>query len=302
MLQTLPHKIRRKWQVAQSEVKFWLEQQRYASQIAAQRALLHPVDQQIVSALKQDGVAVSSLAELAIPDTDQFMQAAQALMAELQAQPAIAPRPNDRQNAFSHAVPASPIQIARDYPELFTWGLCDRILNILEVYMQAPVACQGVNLRRDVVDGQQIGTRFWHRDGEDRHVIKIIIYLTDVGENDGPFEYIPKSQSPSYKQFKAVNYQISNHDMAQVVPPEQWHACTGKAGTVIFTDTAKVFHHGRVPQTERVAVFFAYTSHQPRWPELCSATSFHQGLPHLQVALSERQRESVWGLKTRYQI
>lgn len=294
MRHRLQHQIRRRWRVLQSDWRFGWEQRHYAGQLARLRSQLTAVDQRVVADLSQTGVAVTSLAELAVPETEAFWQAAQALMAELRSQPAIAPRPRDRQNAFSHAVPADPVRIATTYPVLFTWGLGDRLLNILETYIAAPVACQGVNLRRDVVDGQQIGTRFWHRDGEDRHVIKIIVYLTDVDAAAGPFEYIPKAQSPAYRQFKAINYQISDADMAKVVPADQWVACMGSAGTVILTDTAKIFHHGRVPETERVAVFFAYTSQQPRHPELCSATSFHQGLPYLQASLTPRQQASLW--------
>jgi hypothetical protein len=289
-LQTLSKKISRKWREAQSEAKFRWHQLQFQSQ----RPELDALDQRIVKNLRQEGVAVTTLEDLAIPGTDQFLQAARALKADLEQQPTVPARPQDRQHAFSHAVPASPVQIAKDYPELFVWGLSDRVLNILEAYVGAPVACQGVNLRRDVIDGQQIGTRFWHVDGEDRHVIKIILYLTDVGAENGPFEYIPKAKSPAYRRFKAINYQISDQAMAQVVPPSDWQACLGKAGTVIFTDTAKVFHHGRVPQSERVAVFWAYTSQHPRRPELCNASSFQQGLPYLQTPLSERQRDRIW--------
>jgi hypothetical protein len=36
-------------------------------------------------------------------------------------------------------------------------------------------------------------SQLWHRDAEDRRLIKVFIYLNDVGSQNGPFCYIPKT-------------------------------------------------------------------------------------------------------------
>jgi ectoine hydroxylase-related dioxygenase (phytanoyl-CoA dioxygenase family) len=33
----------------------------------------------------------------------------------------------------------------------------------------------------------------WHRDYNDQHLVKVFVYLVDVDEGTGPFEYVPGS-------------------------------------------------------------------------------------------------------------
>ena len=41
---------------------------------------------------------------------------------------------------------------------------------------------------------QRIASQRWHRDPEEQHVVKVFLYLSDVDENAGPFEYLTASQ------------------------------------------------------------------------------------------------------------
>ena len=63
---------------------------------------------------------------------------------------------------------------------------------------------------------------------------------------------------------------INDDRMREVVPQSQWKACTGVAGTVLFKSVARIFHRGRIPNTERVAASFYYTSRRPTNPDLCA--------------------------------
>ncbi|MFW6359706.1 MAG: hypothetical protein ACOC0N_10915 [Chroococcales cyanobacterium] len=290
MIQTLKQKVKRKLYEASSEFVYHVDIVKYSRQLP----LLSESDQNLVNQLKQEGVVMTSLEELAIPSTPQLLRAANALLPDLEITEFTTAPSKNKQHAFSHSIPVNPSKIAKQYPEMFLWGLEDRILNILERYVGIPVACHGINMRRDIANSQQIGTRYWHIDGEDRTVVKILIYISDVDETCGPFEYIPKSLTPSYKAFKSVNYTVSDSEMANVVPPNQWRTCTGKAGTVIFVDTGQVFHHGKVPEKERTAIFFAYTSQRPKRPDLCQSSSFREALPLLPKTLSERQKQAIW--------
>lgn len=269
----------------------------YALSLATHRGSLPTLcsyDLNLVKQLKTEGVAMTSLDELNVPRTPQLIQAANCLITDLETNGLRTAPSKSRREAFSHSLPVDPVKIAKEYPEVFIWGLEERILDILEFYMGLPVACHGVNIRRDIVDGQQIGTRYWHIDGEDRNIIKIIIYLNDVDDRCGPFEYIPKPLTPSYKLFKSVDYTITNEEMEKVIPSSQWRQCVGKLGTVIFVDTGQIFHHGKVPEAERTAIFYGYTSHQPKRPDLCRSSSFRRGLPYFTAPLSERQRKAIW--------
>ncbi|WP_008312556.1 hypothetical protein [Leptolyngbya sp. PCC 6406] len=256
--------------------------------------LLSKADLNIVDQLKKEGVVMTSLEDLAIPLTPQLKKAASYLVEDLENNGVTTPPSQNKKEAFSHSLPIDPIKISQEHPEIFLWGLEERILDILDYYIGVPSVCHGVNIRRDIVDGKQIGTRYWHMDGEDRNVVKIIIYLSDVDHHCGPFEYIPKSLTPSYKTFKNINYTITNEDMERVIPASQWRQCIGRVGTVILVDTGQVFHHGKIPEAARTAIFYGYTSHRPKRPELCQSSSFRKGLPYFTHPLSERQRKAIW--------
>ena len=48
-------------------------------------------------------------------------------------------------------------------------------------------------------------------------------------------------------------------------------SCIGKAGTVVFTDTARCYHRGKPPvETDRSAIFFHYFSQRLKIPSTVS--------------------------------
>ena len=58
-----------------------------------------------------------------------------------------------------------------------------------------PAKYVGMHLRRQVANGVMEDVRQWHIDVEDYRRIKIIVYLNDVDEEGGPFEYLSKDLS-----------------------------------------------------------------------------------------------------------
>jgi hypothetical protein len=242
-------------------------------------------DRAVVERLQTEGTCITSLENLAIPSTPKMLDAANSILPELLT------IPTKKNRAYSRANAEQLVQ----YPDLFLWGLEERLLNILENYLGLPVAYHGVSFRRDVADGSQQGTRQWHIDIEDRRMAKIIVYLNDVGPENGPYEYISKSLTPPPWVFKR-NYGFIPDDVVEkAVPPSKWTACTGSAGTVVFTDTCGVFHRGRMPtQSERLAMFFTYTSRRPKHPEDCNSILSHEQLVEISKSLSDRQKECIF--------
>ena len=43
-------------------------------------------------------------------------------------------------------------------------------------------------------DASRVSSQLWHRDYNDKHLLKAFLYLVDVDEEMGPFQYIPGSQ------------------------------------------------------------------------------------------------------------
>lgn len=253
-------------------------------------------DRLIINALRQEGVCMTSLEALKIPSTPQLLHAAHQVLPSLAT---MSPTPSTNVwTRESHAVQIGSGQAIAKHPELFTWGLQERLLNLVEYYIGLPVAYFGVSLCRDIADGQQVGTRLWHRDGEDHRVVKIIIYLNDVDEAGGPFEYIPRRLTPAGRRVVPYENRLDN-GMKRIVPQSVWQACTGAAGTVVIVDTANVFHHGKVPTTDRLALFFTYTSRNPKRAGLYTHVNsdvYKEGLIRLASQLTPRQRNCIyWG-------
>jgi len=240
---------------------------------------LTPEEAQIVQALEQSGIAVTHLDDLAIPSSDRFWLAAQQISQELREK---AQHPLYR---GKHTLTASAEQIMR-YPELFLWGADAKLLRIIENYLKLPVAYDGLSYYYSPADSQEAGPRKWHRDKEDWQMIKIGVYINDVDEDGGPLECVTPAanevinralNSQSIQKYKTA-YQ---HELEAILPEQMRHnwrkTCIGKAGTVIFVDTAKYYHRGKPPtKADRSAIFFGYCSRQPRHPFFCGRSPLSQ--------------------------
>jgi hypothetical protein len=116
------------------------------------------------------------------------------------------------------------------------------------------------------VDTPAQTSQLWHRDPEDLRIIKVFIYLEDVGDEQGPFTYIPETQPFGAGARRARECQAKRVDdarMQRFFPPEQWRTCAGPAGTMIVADTVG-FHRGGKPTVgTRLLVTFTYTSGTP---------------------------------------
>ena len=113
--------------------------------------------------------------------------------------------------------------------------------------------------------GPDVFSQRWHRDPNDRKEFKLLLYLRDVNEVNGPFCYIPGTHNAGrFKRVFPQTIHISNYPPDGAVenrfPENQRQVCTGKAGTLIFCDTSG-FHKGGHPVTEGRLLFTAvYTT------------------------------------------
>lgn len=249
---------------------------------------ISPVESTLVDCIRQEGVFVTSLQTLATPSTSLLLAETEKLLPELRAVP------SDKEHAI-HLLLSKLVS----YPEFFLWGLEERLLNIVENYIGLPVFYHGADFRREIANGQTIGVRQWHIDLEDYRMLKIIVYLNDVGIDGGPFEYISKDlTSFSSETLKYSSGFVSDEDMETVVPTSDWKPCTGSSGTVIFTDTCHVFHRAKPPVvSDRFSITFSYTSRQPLIT--CGKVAFSKDeLLEISSRLSIRQRECLVGNKS----
>jgi hypothetical protein len=233
--------------------------------IAQNASALPPIVPAHITALQQlqeQGVFRTTLGELNFDSS--CIDIAQQHIPELQQQVS-------QKHEICHHLPSHQIL---QTPHLYLWGLQPQLLALIENYLQIPPAYHGIYLRRDINNRLETKTRRWHIDMEDHRILKVIIYLNDVDETTGPFQYLDRQATQAIHQ--RLNYRsgyLKSQAVARVVPSDQWHSCVGKAGTVILVDTARLIHRGKVPTTgDRYTLFYDYTSRQPKQPYYCKSS------------------------------
>jgi hypothetical protein len=107
-------------------------------------------------------------------------------------------------------------------------------------------------------------SQLWHRDPEDRYVLKMFVFLSDVDDGAGPFVYATGSHMKGDRTRKGPfveRHGLQDAEMADLVPPDEWVKCTGPKGTVVFADTRGYHKGGLARERERllfVSMFLSY--------------------------------------------
>ena len=266
----------------------WIRDLVHSKKVFQYRSLLpelNPEDRVILEALQKTGTISIPIEDLQLKSTEPFLKKTTNLVEHLKH----IPRGN------KSIIDLEPHQY-EDSSEIFFWGLEQRLLDVIEYYIGQPIYYQGYSMRRDLInqDSDVKTISNWHLDAEDRTVIKIIIYLNDVGFDGGFYEYIDKDLSE--EAVKKLNYNygyLSDQTIRNVVPQEHWSNCIGKLGTVIITETSGVFHHAKPPEKEdRFSISFCYTSNKPRfyWD---SQHFFPKNLAEIRNQLNNKQRNAL---------
>lgn len=239
--------------------------------VAEHRRSLAPLsraDQALLDSLESEGCAGTSIDALGLASSAAMITEANH---QLELMEQILPR-----RGLTHRALTPPqIFTCTDLPAFQAFGRERRLLDIAEHYIGAPVTYQGVHLRRDFANDEPVTTELWHKDLEDRRMVKVIVYLNEVTDEVGPFEYARKSaMSPAttarvhWMTAKNQSMGVNDEQMAVIVPKSEWRQCVGPAGSVVIMDPVSMFHHGRPRTKDRTAAFFVYTASDPLRPEL----------------------------------
>lgn len=104
----------------------------------------------------------------------------------------------------------------------------------------------------------------WHRDSVYKKQYKSIVYLTDVGDENGPFQYVTGSHDKStiYSSikksgFKAHQNRITNDQVEEFIakcPDLESRIYTATRGTVILVDTSGIHRGMPIQSGERYAL------------------------------------------------
>jgi hypothetical protein len=155
--------------------------------------------------------------------------------------------------------------LARIRPELYTAGLSGPLLRIAAAYLGLDCLYLGATLKREVADGRAHGTRQWHLDIEDERFLRVLLYLSPVTRDAGPFQHLSAPLSAEVRQ--RLGYRIgylNDEVLAKVAPPDRWQAVLGEAGDAMLFDGTRLFHRAQPPTArERWSITFTYASRNP---------------------------------------
>jgi hypothetical protein len=110
-----------------------------------------------------------------------------------------------------------------------------------------------------------IDSERWHRDHEDRNIVKLYVYLCDVDEQMGPLSYLRGSQpGGKHEDVFPVNPPEGSYPaperLSEKISADAVVSCTGQSGTVILCDTAGFHRGGRSSTKARILLTATYVS------------------------------------------
>jgi len=104
----------------------------------------------------------------------------------------------------------------------------------------------------------------WHRDFNDRHLLKAFIYLVDVDEEAGPFEYVPRSapggELESLWPWRPLGENYPPQDELAERIDGRAVTFTAPKGTIIFCNTCGFHRGGFATEKPRVLATFTWDS------------------------------------------
>lgn len=252
------------------------------------RPALSSLQQRIVTDLKKDGIAVTSLEELfpgeSLLDTFQRWEAAH-------------PPPVET---------AGKKKFLREYWDLFPdldlenpfvkFSLTDTVVDIAESYMGMWVRNTQHHLAKTLPDPDRslIQSQQWHRDPEEKRMCKVFVYLNDVDDTAGPFTYLfGSTYGNKYGSLFPQRPPEGAYPPGDIVLARggtDVHAMTGKAGTVMFCDTSGLHFGGRATENERIMYTNVFLS-----PLFSEGARYRVTNPDAVAALPEKQRYLLSG-------
>lgn len=106
----------------------------------------------------------------------------------------------------------------------------------------------------------------WHRDPEDQRLVKVFLYLSDVGAGAGPLEYVRGSHGggPWAGLFPNSDPGTASYppegELEALIPAADRLLATGPAGTLVFCDTYGFHRGGLATEQARVLATWSYVT------------------------------------------
>src|SRR6188472_1104946 len=160
-----------------------------------------------------------------------------------------------------------------EHPDLVDFALSDGLLSLVTNYLGTVPHLNRVDLLYSVAHGgdEAISSQIYHLDPEGRRQAKLFLNLRDVGPDEGPFTFIPASETERIVDaVKARRSADDDMQMARYLDDELTAVngfekaiiVMGPPGSGVLVDTSRCLHFGsRVkPGTYRLCLYIQYCS------------------------------------------
>lgn len=263
--------------------RYWLNG-RAARFFRTHTSRLSPIAERVLGDIKRDGIALVPMRELF--SGARFQECASASNAffrthafeqKVAAQKeGMARADGNKKDFFAYAL-GSPIGKAEPLPlsnPLILFALDEALVNLAAHYFSFAPQFVSFSLLQTLVSGGGEKAKFsqrWHRDPEDKKILKVFLYFSDVDGGTGPFSYVKKSHLGGkwrhlYPQVPPFGSYPPDGALEKVIQHEDILRCTALAGTLIFADTSGFHRGGLCTEKDRyhfVAAFASWATTQP---------------------------------------
>jgi hypothetical protein len=169
-----------------------------------------------------------------------------------------------------------PVVPELDFSNPFVRRILDiTVVQITNAYMQmySTFYYLALNVTAPVGDAAPVASQRWHRDPEDKRMLKMFIYLNDVDLEAGPFMFLKGSQyggryGDVFPQKPPQGVYPDATELEKLIDTKDIHVCTGKAGAVIFADTSGLHKGGYAKTKQRIMFTGGFYSVGCVWPLL----------------------------------
>ena len=142
-----------------------------------------------------------------------------------------------------------------------------RLLDVANAYLRLWAKLSYVDLwytAQQPASDERVASQNWHVDFDDKHLLKAFVYLSDVGPDHGPFEYVPGSQAggrTTVRPWVPMGYgRVADEEVAQHVSQDEIATFTGPKGTLILCNTSGLHRGGFATAGPRVLATATYCS------------------------------------------
>jgi hypothetical protein len=229
---------------------------------AGQRPALNGAQQQVVRDLRSQGLSLASFAKLGADEkplsrlretVDSFARSSKVKEA-IQNYAAVVAQGQMAYDAYIVKLNVEGPTFALDDP-LLQLGTGPQMLDVVNSYLGLWSKLIYADIWHSIpIDiGRRIGSQRWHRDPEDRKIVKIYLYFSDVDQGSGPLEYVPGSgfggRYEKLRKWKARGDRYPpDGELERQIPASECISCVGPVGTTVFCDTSG-FHRGGIATT-----------------------------------------------------